>query len=301
MRVPARGMLAVAIAAAWAASGMSLAAARHPAAAAHYDHVFVIVEENHGYTDVIGNPAAPNLNSLASQYGLATSYFAVAHPSEPNYVALLGGSTFTVASDDAYYVNRVAAPSLISELDHAGISWKAYLQGLPHAAYQGICYPANCNGAPDKDPLYVSKHNAIANFTTSLNPADWSRQVPMRQLAADLRRGHVPAFNWVIPDECHDQHGDPPYCIDSGSTGGQDPQDQRLVAVGDEYLGQLVAQITGASFWAKGNNAIDITYDEGDDNAGGGGQVADVVITSHGPRQLSDPAAYSHYSLLRTI
>ncbi|HYZ54820.1 MAG TPA: alkaline phosphatase family protein [Streptosporangiaceae bacterium] len=291
----------MAAAAAVVLGGASPASALSAQASGHYDHVFVIVEENHGYTDVIGNPAAPNLNALASQYGIATNYYGVAHPSEPNYVALLGGSTFGVNNDNAYYVNRVAAPSLISELDHAGISWKAYLQGLPHPGYQGICYPANCNGAPDKDPLYVSKHNAIANFTSSLNPADWSRQVPVEQLAADLHSGHVPAFNWVIPDECHDQHGDPPYCIDSGATGGKDPQDQRLVAVGDQYLGQLVAQITSAKFWAKGNNAIDIVYDEGTDNAGGGGRVANVVVTSHGPRHLQDPATYSHYSLLQTI
>jgi hypothetical protein len=270
-----------------------------------YDHMFVIVEENHGFADVIGNPAAPNLNALAARYGVATNYFGVAHPSEPNYVGLLGGDTFGVADDNPYYVNRVAAPSLISQLDAAGISWRAYLQGLPHAGYQGICYPANCNGVPDKDPLYVSKHNAIANFTTSLNPADWSRQVPVEQLATDLARGDVPAFGYVIPDECHDQHGDPPYCIDGGNPG--DPQDQRLVADGDQYLGQLVATITGASFWSRGNNAIAIVYDEGDDDAGccgqasGGGQVASVVVTSHGPRGLSDPAPYNHYSLLKTI
>jgi hypothetical protein len=97
---------------------------------------------------------------------------------------------------------------------------------MPHPGYQGICYPANCNGEPDKDPLYVSKHNAIGNFTTSLNVRDWSRQVPVGQLASNLRSGNVPAFSWVIPDECHDQHGDPPYCIDSGNPG--DPQDQIL-------------------------------------------------------------------------
>jgi hypothetical protein len=270
-----------------------------------YDHVFVIVEENHGFADVIGNPAAPNLNALAARYGLATGYFGVAHPSEPNYVGLLGGDTFGVANDNPYYVNRVDKPSLISQLDRAGIAWKAYLQGLPHPGYQGICYPANCNGVPDKDPLYVSKHNAIGNFTTSLNPADWARQVPVEQLAADLRRGSVPAFGYVIPDECHDQHGDPPYCIDSGSPG--DPQDQRLVAVGDQYLGQLVATITGAGFWARGNNAIAIVYDEGGDDAGccgtqpGGGQVAGVVVTSHGPRGVRDATPYNHYSLLKTI
>ena len=278
-------------------AGLAVPAAADPAP--HYDHVFVVVEENHGFPDVVGDPAAPNFNALASQYGLATNYFAVSHPSEPNYVALLGGGTFGVADDNPYYVNRVDQQSLVSQLDHAGLPWHAYLQGLPHPGYQGICYPANCNGAPDKDPLYVSKHDGIQNYTTSLNPADWSRQVPIGQLAGDLRRGNVPAFNWVIPDECHDQHGDPPYCIDSGNPG--DPQDQHLVATGDAYLGQLVATITGAPFWSQGNNAIVVTYDEGDDNTGGGGKVATVVVTSHGPRHVQDATAYNHYSTLATI
>jgi hypothetical protein len=206
-----------------------------------------------------------------------------------------------VQNDNAYYLNRVAAPSLISELDHAHVSWKAYLQSLPHPGFQGICYPANCNGSPDKDPLYVSKHDGIQNYTTSLNPRDWSRQVPIEQLTSDLRSGHVPSFSWVIPDECRDQHGDPPYCLDSGNTGGSDPQDQHLLSIGDQYLGRLVAQITHASFWGRGNNAIDIVYDEGDNNVGGGGRVANIVVTSHGPRHLKDPAHYSHYSLLLTI
>ncbi|MEZ0067069.1 hypothetical protein ABIA32_003082 [Streptacidiphilus sp. MAP12-20] len=269
--------------------------------APHYDHVFVVVEENHGYGDLIGNPAAPNLNALATEYGSATRYYAVSHPSEPNYVAMLGGSTFGVQDDNPYYVNKVDAPSLISELDSAHVGWKTYLQNLPHPGYQGMCYPANCNGVPDKDPLYVSKHNGITNFTSSWNPADRARQVPLRQLTADLNSGHVPAFGYVIPSECLDQHGDPPYCIDSGNLGGADPQDQRLVAQGDRQLGQLVAAITGASFWAHGNNAIDIVYDEGDDNVGGGGRTANVVVTSHGPRHLADDTAYSHYSLLRTL
>src|SRR5215831_17648540 len=93
----------------------------------HYDHIFLIVEENHGFADVIGNPAAPNLNALAGRFGLATQYFGLSHPSEPNYVALMGGNTFGIASDDPYYINKVAKPSLAGQLDHAGISWKAYL------------------------------------------------------------------------------------------------------------------------------------------------------------------------------
>jgi hypothetical protein len=273
--------------------GAHAAQAAQQGAGSHYDHVFVVVEENHGFTDVIGNPAAPNLNKLAQQFGLATAYYGVTHPSEPNYVAVLGGSTFGVNNDNPYYSNKVNQPSLISQLDKAGVSWKAYLQGLPYAGYQGMCYPAKCNGTPDIDPLYVSKHDGIQNFTTSLNPADWSRQVPIEALSKDLSSGHVPAFNYVIPDECRDQHGDPPYCVDSGSAG--DPQDQHLVATGDQYLGQLVSTITSASFWAKGNNAINIVYDEGNDNAGccnanpGGGRVASIMVTSHGVRGVQDP------------
>jgi len=109
----------------------------------------------------------------------------------------------------------------------------------------------------------------------------------------------------VVPDECHDMHGDPPYCLDSGSIG--DPQNQHLVSVGDAYLGHLVSEITTAPFWAKGNNAIVITYDNGDNSAGccdanpGGGKVATIVVTSHGPRGVKDSQPANHYSLLSTI
>ena len=271
----------------------------------HYDHILVIIEENHGFTDVIGNPAAPNLNALANKFGAATNYFGVTHPSEPNYVALLGGNFFGIADDNPYWMNSVDKPNLITQMDQAGLTWKAYLQALPYPGYEGICYPSKCNGSPDIDPLYVSKHDGIQNFIPSRAERDWSRQVPIQQLADDLRSGAVPAFSYIIPDECHDEHGDPPYCLDSGNP--FDPQDQHLVAFGDAYLGKLVARITAADFWAKGNNAVVIIYDEGDDDAGccdanpGGGRVAAVAVTSHGPRGLTDSTAYNHYSLLRTI
>jgi phospholipase C len=128
MRVK-RFVLACAVVAA-AVTGVVLTAAQSPAASAatgipHLDHVFLIMEENNGYGDVIGNPAAPNLNYLAKTFGVATDYFGASpDSSESNYVAILGGSTFGVSSDDAYWKNKVDAPSLISQLDKEGISWK---------------------------------------------------------------------------------------------------------------------------------------------------------------------------------
>jgi hypothetical protein len=270
--------------------------------------VVLIMEENNGFQGIIGNKAAPNLNYLANTFGLETNYFGVSPCcSEANYVQLLSGRSWpTVHSDDAYWKNQVVGQAnLISQLDGADVSWKAYLQSLPYAGYQGICYPAKCNGAPDADPLYVAKHDGIQNFTTNLNQRDWSRQVPIGQLGSDLKSGDVPRFSYVIPDECHDMHGDPPYCQDSGST--FDPQNQREVSVGDAYLGQLVSQITHAGFWAQGNNAIIVTFDEGTSHSGccdavpGAGQVATIVVTSHGPRGVKDNIPANHYSTLRSI
>jgi phospholipase C len=167
----AGALIASQVASGATSSGPGRAAAASTAAAApagmpRYDHIFVIVEENHGFTDVVGNPAAPNLNALAKQFGLATNYFGISHPSEPNYIAFLGGSTYGVTDDNAYYLHQFNQPNLMSQLDGAGVTWKAYLQGSPHPGYKGICFPVNCNGSPDRDPLFVSKHDAIENYLT---------------------------------------------------------------------------------------------------------------------------------------
>src|SRR5262249_19741292 len=68
----------------------------------HYDHIVLVVEENHGFADIIGNPHAPELNRLAQTYGLATQYFGTSDPSAPNYVAMLGGSDFGIADNNPF-------------------------------------------------------------------------------------------------------------------------------------------------------------------------------------------------------
>src|SRR5215472_5804442 len=109
-----------------------------------YDHIFVVVEENHAYNQIIGNPAAPTINQLAQTYGLATNYFGVTHPSEPNYVALAGGNLFGVSSDNYYYTQSVNQPSLAQHLDAANESWKGYFQSMPYPGYTDVCFP-RCN------------------------------------------------------------------------------------------------------------------------------------------------------------
>src|SRR5215472_1008408 len=113
-----------------------------------YDHVFLLIEENEGFNQIIGNNFAPILNALATNYGLATNYTGVADPSEPNYVAMLGGDSFGITSDDPYWFpgHTVKADNLMSQLKRASKSWRGYFQGMPYPGYRGYCYPDKCNG-----------------------------------------------------------------------------------------------------------------------------------------------------------
>ena len=286
--------------------GPASAAAATPAVA-HYDHVFLVIEENHGFADIIGNASAPHINSLAKTYGLATKFFAEASPSAGNYVAMVGGDFFGISDDNPYYTHTLDKPSLMSQLDAAHLSWKGYFQGMPYPGFRGVCYPDRCDGVPDFSAVYAGKHNGIPYFkSVQDSPAEFAKMVPIQQLSNDLTT-NPPTFGYIVPDQCHDMHGAPPYCMDAATPGG--PNDRHLVSVADGYVAQLVQQITSAPFWSQGNNAVVITFDEGADgdvsgccNADPGtGQVATIVITSHGPRGLKDPTPYNHYSLLQTL
>ena len=259
-----------------------------------YKHIFYIVEENRSFSQIIGNPAAPQLNQLASTYALATDYFGTSHPSEPNYVAMIGGSDFGIHDDGSYQTNVVDQPSLASQLEGAGLSWKSYSQSMPYAGFTGTCYPCN---ASDPSSLYASKHNGFLNFkSVQSNPAEMQKSVPVEQLSADLAQDTAPTFSFIVPDQCHDMHGTND-CPDATTN----------VKVADDYAGQLVNQIMSSTTWRDGQNAIVITFDEGNGTAGccnanpGGGQVYTVVITPHGPHGVQYTTPSNHYSMLAAI
>src|SRR5579859_3633604 len=111
-----------------------------PAPSVRFGHVFLVVEENANYSDVIANPAMPYLNGLANQYGLATNYFANAHPSTPNYFELTTGQTLAPLSlSDAVTPHGfpVDANNVVRELLAAGKTWKSYAEDLPSVGYTG--------------------------------------------------------------------------------------------------------------------------------------------------------------------
>ncbi len=97
-----------------------------------FSHVFVIVMENTGYAQAIGNPNLPTLNALAQQYGLATNYTGVAHPSLPNYVAMISGSTFGSHSDDTR--QSFKGDNLALQLEGTGRAGRATFRACPASA-----------------------------------------------------------------------------------------------------------------------------------------------------------------------
>jgi len=263
-----------------------------------YDHVFLLIMENEGYNQVVGNQFAPILNALAIDYGLATNYTGVADPSEPNYVAMLGGDFFGINSDDPYWFpgHTVSAANLMSQLEGAGKTWRGYFQSMPYPGYRGYCYPDKCNGIPDADTQYVAKHNGIVNFANMQTPAELGKMFPLQQLSADLAAGTVPNFSYIVPNECNDMHGAPPWCVDSDNTGTV--QQSFLIAQGDKFVGDIVNEITSSSIWQTGNNAIVITFDEGNR---ANSQVLTIVVTNHGPRGVQDKTSFNHFSLLASL
>src|SRR5271165_6195526 len=97
-------------------------------------HVFIVMEENHSYSDVIGNPAMPYLNSLAASYSVAQGYYANTHPSIGNYFMLTTGQIIT---DDDGYTQTVTVDNVVRELLAAGKTWKEYSESIPYQGYDG--------------------------------------------------------------------------------------------------------------------------------------------------------------------
>jgi phosphatidylinositol-3-phosphatase len=269
--------------------------ARSDARVPAYNHIFYVMMENHSYDEVIGNSNAPQINQLAQKYGLATDYFGVTHPSEPNYVAAIGGSFFGIQDDGPYTTHTINAPSLASQLEAKGLTWKTYQQSLPYAGFTGTAFPSSSIA------LYASKHNPFLNFASIQNsPAELAKIVPDTQLYVDLLEATVPNFSFIVPDQCHDMHGT-----------SACPDDTQNTQVADQYVSALVGAIQHSDTWDRGNNAIVIVWDENDfstdnpngccDGLPGGGHVPAIVITNHGPHHVQDNTPFNHYSLLQTI
>ena len=90
-----------------------------------YDHIVVVVEENHSFSEIIGNSQAPYINSLATSGASLTNFHAITHPSEPNYLALYAGSTFGITDDNNY---SLSGPTLATILQNNGNTFAGFAE-----------------------------------------------------------------------------------------------------------------------------------------------------------------------------
>jgi phospholipase C len=243
-----------------------------------FSHVILIVLENHEFTDVVGNTQAmPEFNRWINQYTLLTNYYAVAHPSLPNYLALIGGSTFGIHSDcNNCFLHTNSLPD---EIEASGRTWKDYQEDMPSACFIGRY-----------GEKYTQAINPFVYFDSIRHNPDRCdlNVLPLAQLKQDLSKGILPDFVFITPNLCNSAHS-----CDLNKA--------------DQWLAGIVNELINSNLYDQ-NSLIAITFDEGstDDsccNLGSraGGRVATLLISPLVKNGFEDETPYTHYSLLKTI
>jgi len=224
--------------------------------------VVVLVMENKERGSVIGSKSAPYLTRLARTYAIASRSYAIRHPSLPNYLALVSGSTQGITADCT--ACQAKGPNLGTQLTAKGISWRSYLEGLPNPCFNGAFAGR-----------YAKKHDPFAYWRSTR----CGHRASFDVLDRDLRRGTLPAFALVVPDLCHDMHD----CS---------------VSVGDKYLSVLVPRLLKA---LGPRGYLVLTFDEGSSSVHGGGRIPTIVAGPGVVRGRALASAVTHYGVLRTI
>ena len=290
-----------------------------------YDHVVVVIFENHSYNQIIGNPQAPNFNALAARganfmpastdpQGNTSGSHAVRHPSQPNYLELYSGNNQGTIQDGRPGTSEEPfspalpfnTPNLGAALFNAGYSFVTYSESLPYAGFDGDSYTT----VPGQNQ-YERKHNPVANWMNDANPTRYQLPSWVNQPFSSFRNlsgtgngfARLPAVSFVVPNEQNNMH-------DGSITRGDTWLKNNIV---DTYLR-----------WANTHNSLLIvTFDEdGDDTttnliptifAGAWvkpGNYTETNINMANPHTAnpSDPGfqtptytAMNHYNVLATI
>src|SRR5712692_7188770 len=242
-----------------------------------FGHVFIVVEENHGYSSVIGSPDMPFLNSLANRYGLATQYYANTHPSIGNYFMMTTGQILTNTDGMCPNTFPVSADNVVSKLLLNGKTWKVYAEDLP-AVGSLSCGSGN----------YVARHNPFPYFTDVQNSSVQKQnlvpfQDPNAGFAHDLVNGTLPDFSFIVPNLCNDAHD----CS---------------LSVADNWLKLNIDPLIRSQGFQKDGLLIIVFDESGSDNTNGGGRVVAVLISPPSSKAAYQSSTlYQHQSVLRLM
>jgi phosphatidylinositol-3-phosphatase len=245
-----------------------------------FSNVFIVLEENHGFADVVGNSQMPYLNSLMAQEGLADSYYANTHPSLPNYIWLTSGSSQGLDGIDdcttlaGGTVAPINAPNVFRSLINAGITWKAYAEDLDAVGDIYECEVGN----------YAQRHVPAAYYADITNSTTQQQHlVPFSQFASDLRSGSLPHYAFITPNLQDDGH------------------DGTLLQADQWLQSNINPLLQTPMFQPGGSGVLIIVFDEGDDNTNGGGQVPWVVVSPLAKAGYQSTTFYQHQSTLRLM
>jgi acid phosphatase len=249
----------------------------------HFDHIVVVVEENHAYHELINSANAPYINQLAKDGALFTDSHGIGHPSQPNYLALYSGSTQGVKGDECLEkLTPFKTPNLGAALISKGLTFKGYAQTMPTAGYLG------CNLTFHRATvgyLYARKHVPWVNWIGSgPNCIPASASVPMTEFPKDFDQ--LPNVSFVIPNMDEDMH----------NIGF--PGDAAAVRRGDTWLKD---NLSAYAEWAKKHNSLLIvTFDEDDYDPQNGNKILTIFYGDH-VKKGEYNETINHYYILHTI
>jgi hypothetical protein len=268
---------------------VSLAALPARALPPRFDHIVVVVEENHTQGQIIGNTTdAPYMNALATGGASFTGMYGLIHPSQPNYLQLFSGSTQGNADDNVPVnpqgqpttTNPFVTPNLGAAVRGAGFSFGGYSQTQPavgsqvdvSGAYHRKHNPwsnwQDNNWASDAAPPAVRLPNTLpksVNMTFGSFPSDYTK---------------LPTVSFVVPDQNNDMH-------------------DGTIAQADAWL---KSNIDPYVTWAKAHNSLLIvTWDEDNSSAGNNNRIPTIMAGARVKAGVTVAQTYTSHNLLRTI
>ena len=267
----------------------------------YFDHVVTVIMENEGVQNICGGSPPPchganstYLSGLANSYTIGSQYTSI-NPggSQPNYIALISGSTFNCTEASC---PTISAPNLVDRIESAGLTWKAYMEN------QGLQ-----SGCDTKTTLlYEYQHNPFTSFADILNNATRCSNIVLANpngcsvtdctLINDLNSGSAPNFMWLTPNDCNNMHG---------AANSNTFVCPASISIGDNYLSTLVPSVLNSTTFTNQRSVLFIVFDEGTNYCPLNGGHEDCVYAAWaGPeakKSFVSSNPYDHYSFLRTI
>ena len=251
-----------------------------------FDHVFFIFFENRALSQIVGDTTnAPTWNHMIDQGSLLTNYFAVHHPSDANYGAMVAGGAgqFGLDANISGSSTMINATNLADLIEQSGQTWKEYRYGTnTHCDWTnhssvGDTYSSSATYSADDGPFMyftdVRSNSARCN----------AHVVPFSQFATDLQStSTTPAYAWLSGDDwTNDENGG--------------------TLAGDTFFHDLIwTPLLSSPAWTTQKTLLVVIWDE--DNFTPVNNPAAIFMGSqHVKAGFRSNIRYTHYSALKTI